>query len=152
MARTWPYSVCWIRVLLICKPRLSVYIVSWTRIFKVIMRMSHNHQSTRVVWIFHRVVSGLVLRTVGVMRRVHRAFEAFDDPDGTSLNLLSSGFSQVWSVLSAMVTWHRALAKCHWSCGTCPDYLSIRSREVLRFWMLIESCVPPNLLLTKCPG
>jgi hypothetical protein len=43
--------------------------------------MSHNYQSTRAVWIFHRVVPSLVLRTVGIVRRVHRAFEAFDDPD-----------------------------------------------------------------------
>uniref|UniRef100_UPI003D1190EF hypothetical protein n=1 Tax=Amphritea sp. TaxID=1872502 RepID=UPI003D1190EF len=41
-----------------------------------------NHQTTRVVWIFHRVIPNLVLRTVGIMRRVHRAFKAFDDPDG----------------------------------------------------------------------
>jgi hypothetical protein len=37
--------------------------------------------STQAVWIFHRVVPNLVLRTVSVMRRVHSAFEAFDDPD-----------------------------------------------------------------------
>jgi hypothetical protein len=43
--------------------------------------MSRNHQSARTVWIFHRVVPSIVLRTVGIMRRVHRAFEAFDDPD-----------------------------------------------------------------------
>jgi hypothetical protein len=30
---------------------------------------------------FHRVIPSLVLKTVGVMHRVHRAFEAFDDPD-----------------------------------------------------------------------
>jgi hypothetical protein len=30
--------------------------------------MSRNYQSTQVVWIFHRVVSILVLRIVDVMR------------------------------------------------------------------------------------
>jgi hypothetical protein len=30
---------------------------------------------------FHRVIPNLVLKTVGIMRRVSRAFEAFDDPD-----------------------------------------------------------------------
>jgi hypothetical protein len=43
--------------------------------------MSRNYQSSQAVWIFHRVVPNLVLSTVGVMRRVHRAFEAFDDSD-----------------------------------------------------------------------
>jgi hypothetical protein len=43
--------------------------------------MSRNYQSTRAVCIFHRVVPSLVLRTVSVMCRVHRAFKAFDDPD-----------------------------------------------------------------------
>jgi hypothetical protein len=45
------------------------------------MHISHNHQSARTVWIFDRVVSSLVLRTVSVMRQVHRAFKAFNDPD-----------------------------------------------------------------------
>jgi hypothetical protein len=56
--------------------------VSWTQIFEAVVCMSHNYQSAWAVWIFHRLVSILVLRTVGVMRRIHRAFEAFDDPDG----------------------------------------------------------------------
>jgi hypothetical protein len=43
--------------------------------------MSHKHQPTQTVRIFHRVVHSLVLKTVGVMRLVHRAFEAFDNPD-----------------------------------------------------------------------
>jgi hypothetical protein len=30
---------------------------------------------------FHRVVLTLALKIIGVMRQVHRAFEAFDDPD-----------------------------------------------------------------------
>jgi hypothetical protein len=45
------------------------------------MRMSYNYQSARAVWIFHRVVPSLVLRTVSIMHRVHRAFEAFDNSD-----------------------------------------------------------------------
>jgi hypothetical protein len=43
--------------------------------------MSRKHQSTWVVWIFHRVVSGLVLKTVGIMSRVRKPFEAFGDLD-----------------------------------------------------------------------
>jgi hypothetical protein len=43
--------------------------------------MSHKHQPARAVWIFYRVVPRLVLKTVGIIRRVHRAFETFDDPD-----------------------------------------------------------------------
>jgi hypothetical protein len=45
------------------------------------MHMSHNHQSAWDVWIFHRVLPSLVLRTVSVMHRVHRAFKVFDDLD-----------------------------------------------------------------------
>jgi hypothetical protein len=43
--------------------------------------MSHKHQPAWAVWIFYLVVPGLVLKTVCVMRRVRRAFEAFNDPD-----------------------------------------------------------------------
>jgi hypothetical protein len=43
--------------------------------------MCRNYQSARAVWIFHRVVPNLVLRTLGIMRRVHKTFEAFDDPN-----------------------------------------------------------------------
>jgi hypothetical protein len=70
-----------IRVLLIGGQGLSVYIVSWTRTFEVVMPMSHKHQPARAAWIFYRVVPSLVLNTVCIMRRVHRAFETFDDPD-----------------------------------------------------------------------
>jgi hypothetical protein len=88
----------------------------------------------------------------------------------------------VWSILSVMVTRHRALAhlakhlkilirlscrvteslrilgflsdqaelSAHWSRGAWTDYLSMQSYEILRFWTLIESCVPPSLLPTKC--
>jgi hypothetical protein len=42
--------------------------------------MSCNHQTTRVVWIFHRMIPSLVLRTVGIMRLAHRAFEVFHHP------------------------------------------------------------------------
>jgi hypothetical protein len=45
------------------------------------MCMSHNHQTTQVVWIFYWVILNLVLRTVGVIRLVHRAFKIFDHPD-----------------------------------------------------------------------
>jgi hypothetical protein len=43
--------------------------------------MSHKYKSARAVWIFHRIIPSLFLKTIGVMRRVYRAFEAFDDPD-----------------------------------------------------------------------
>jgi hypothetical protein len=56
-------------------------IVSWTQTFEAIVHMSRRHHPVQVVWIFHRIVFSLVLRTVSVMRRVHKAFEAFDDPD-----------------------------------------------------------------------
>jgi hypothetical protein len=43
--------------------------------------MIHNHQTTRVVWIFHWMISILVLRTVGVMRLADRVFKVFDHLD-----------------------------------------------------------------------
>jgi hypothetical protein len=42
---------------------------------------SRIYQHAPVVWIFHQVVPSLVLKTVGIMCRVCRAFEAFDDLD-----------------------------------------------------------------------
>jgi hypothetical protein len=67
--------------------------VSWTRTLEAIVPMSHKHQPTQGVWIFHRVVPSLVLKTVGIMCRVRRAVEAFEDPDRALLSLLSQGFS-----------------------------------------------------------
>jgi hypothetical protein len=43
--------------------------------------MSHNHQTTQEVWIFHWMIPNLVLRTVGVMCLTHRAFKVFDHPN-----------------------------------------------------------------------
>jgi hypothetical protein len=43
--------------------------------------MSHKHQPARAVWIFHQVVPSLLLKTVGVVCQVRRAFEAFIDSD-----------------------------------------------------------------------
>jgi hypothetical protein len=43
--------------------------------------MSRNHQTTQVVCIFNRPIPNLVLRTVGVMRLAHSAFDVFDHPD-----------------------------------------------------------------------
>jgi hypothetical protein len=45
------------------------------------VRESRKHQPAQAVWIFHRVIPSLVLRTVSIMCRIHRAFEAFDDSD-----------------------------------------------------------------------
>jgi hypothetical protein len=54
---------------------------------------------------------GAVLRTVSVMHWVHTTFETFDDSDQDLAWFVELRiFSQVWSVLSAMVAWHRALA------------------------------------------
>jgi hypothetical protein len=63
------------------KHTLNVCIVSWTRTFEAIIHGSRKHQPTQAVWIFHRVLLNLVLKTVGIMRRVHIAFKDFDDPD-----------------------------------------------------------------------
>jgi hypothetical protein len=43
--------------------------------------MSHNHQTTRVVWILDRVIANLVLTTLGIMRVAHIAFKVFDHLD-----------------------------------------------------------------------
>jgi hypothetical protein len=43
--------------------------------------VSRGHQTAEIVRIFHRIVSSLVLKTVGVVRRVLRAFNTFDNPD-----------------------------------------------------------------------
>jgi hypothetical protein len=45
------------------------------------MYESRKYQPTQAVWIFHRVVPSLVLKSVSVMHQVHRAFQAFDDLD-----------------------------------------------------------------------
>jgi prophage antirepressor-like protein len=70
-----------IRILPSYHPELSVCIVSRTRTFKAIVYQSHKYQPALTVWVFHQVVPSLVLKTLGVMHRVHRAFEAFDDSD-----------------------------------------------------------------------
>jgi hypothetical protein len=59
----------------------GVCIVSWTQTFKAIVHTSRKHQSAQEVWIFHQVVSNLVLRIVSVKHRVYRIFEAFNNPD-----------------------------------------------------------------------
>jgi hypothetical protein len=70
-----------IRVLPSYKPELSACIVSWTQTFEAIVNESHIYQLAQAVWIFHQVVSSLMLKIVGIMCQVHRAFEAFDDSD-----------------------------------------------------------------------
>jgi hypothetical protein len=42
------------------------------------VHLSHNHQTTRVILIFHRVIPNLVLNTVGIMHLAHRLFKVFD--------------------------------------------------------------------------
>jgi hypothetical protein len=58
---------------------LILCIVSWTQAFEAIMNESCIYQPTQVVWIFHHVAPSLVLKTVGILCRVPRAFEAFVD-------------------------------------------------------------------------
>jgi hypothetical protein len=56
-----------IRVFPSCLPRLSAYLVAFT---------------TRSGGLdFHQVVPNLVLKTMGIMCRVHRAFKAFHDSE-----------------------------------------------------------------------
>jgi hypothetical protein len=43
------------------------------------MNESCIYQPAHIVWIFHQVGPCLVLKTLGIMCRVHRTFEAFDD-------------------------------------------------------------------------
>jgi hypothetical protein len=43
--------------------------------------MSRIYQPARAVWIFHQVAPSLVLKSMGIICRVRRAFEAFDDSD-----------------------------------------------------------------------
>jgi hypothetical protein len=45
------------------------------------MNESRIYQPALAVWIFHPVAPSLVLKTVDIMCRVHRAFKAFDDSD-----------------------------------------------------------------------
>jgi hypothetical protein len=45
------------------------------------MNESRIYQPARAVWIFHQVAPSLVLKTVGIICRVQRVFEAFDDSD-----------------------------------------------------------------------
>jgi hypothetical protein len=57
---------------------------------------SRTYQPTQEVWVFHRVIPNLVLKTVGIMCRVSRAFEAFDDLDQDLAQYIElKGFSQV---------------------------------------------------------
>jgi hypothetical protein len=56
---------------------------------------SHTYQSAQAVWVFHRVVPSLVLKTVSVMRQVRRAFKAFDDLDQNLAQFIKlRGFSR----------------------------------------------------------
>jgi hypothetical protein len=107
MARTWPYSVCRIRVLLIGLPGISVYIVSWTRTFEAIMPMSHKHQPAQAVQIFHQAVPSLMLNTIGIMHRVHRAFKAFDDPDQNLAQFIESRIFH--RCVQFLVSWPRSV-------------------------------------------
>jgi hypothetical protein len=63
---------------------------------------NRKYQPAHAVWIFHRVVSSLVLKTV--RHRVHRAFEAFDDPNWDLAQFVELRiFPSCDQVLSAMV-------------------------------------------------
>jgi hypothetical protein len=76
------YRDTWgVTILLSCWPRLSICIVSWIRTFKVIVHASHIHQTAQSVRNFHEIVLSLVLKSMGIMCPICRAFEAFDNPD-----------------------------------------------------------------------
>jgi hypothetical protein len=70
-----------IRVLPSYYPGLSACIVSWTQAFEAIVNEIHIYHHARAVWIFHQVAPNLVLKTVGIVCRVRRAFKAFDESD-----------------------------------------------------------------------
>jgi hypothetical protein len=85
---------------------------------------------------FHQVIPSLVLKIVGIVCRVHRVFEAFDDLDWDLAQFVELRFfSYMWSVLSAVPVWHRAEAcltrhlktLIHLSC------LGTESLQILRF-------------------
>jgi hypothetical protein len=49
--------------------------------FEAIVNVCRIYQPARAIWIFHQVVSNLLLKTVTIICQVHRAFEAFDNSD-----------------------------------------------------------------------
>jgi hypothetical protein len=73
---------------------------------------------------------------MGIMCRVGRAFEAFDD-SGRNLAYFVKlrVFSQMWSVLSVVVTWHRAWAHLtrHLKILIRSSCMGTESFQILRF-------------------
>jgi hypothetical protein len=61
--------------------RLNAWIVSWAQAFEAIMNEVRIHQPAQAIWISHQIAPSLVLKTVGIICRVRRAFKAFVDLD-----------------------------------------------------------------------
>jgi hypothetical protein len=95
---------------------------------------------------FHQVVPNLVLKIVGIVCQVRRAFEAFDDSDRdlaqfvklrvfprhskTLIRLSCLGTESLW--ILRFVTYHSRLSAL-WLCNSWPDYSCMRSREICGF-------------------
>jgi hypothetical protein len=77
----------------------------------------------------------------------HRALVRLTRHSKTLIRLSCMGIESFW-VLKFLSD--QAGISAHWSRNTWPDYLSMQSHEMLRFWMLIKSCIPPSLCPTKC--
>jgi hypothetical protein len=82
------------------------------------------YQPAWAVWIFHWVVPSLVLKTVSIMRRVHRAFEPFDVPD--------------WDLAKYVEL--RVFCRCdqflvHWPCGIEPRLTWLGIWRPLSIWV-----------------
>jgi hypothetical protein len=148
------------------------------------MYESHIYQPALAIWIFHQVVPSLVLKTVGAICRVHRAFKAFDDPDRNLDQFVKHRtfprcdhflmscprgieprltWPDIRRPLSTWVAW--VPSHCGYSgfsqitpglvlFGHTAHGLTTRACGAVRyeFWMLIESCIPPSLFPSKCPG
>jgi hypothetical protein len=120
---------------------------------------------------FHRVVPNLVLNTVGIVCWVRRAFEVFDNSDQDVAQFVKlRGFPRCdqplvpWPCdielklfgyrvpLNTRVYLRSRQAKCSLVTWLIAWLLMHVKLCDLRFWMLLESCIPPSLFWTKCPG
>jgi hypothetical protein len=57
-----------------------------------------------------------------------------------------------WVLLDTQVSLRSSRAQCSLVTRHMAWHLNLRSRERLRFRTLNESCIPPSLLPSKCPG
>jgi hypothetical protein len=75
-----------------------------------------------------------------VLTRLTRHLKIFDPSELQGYQVL----------LDTWVSLRSSRAQCPSAVRHMAWQLNMWSREILRFWTLNESCVPPNLLLTKC--